>query len=399
MIKQDKSYDKKNILFIATTQNYYVDNQASFQRMYMNLLYFHNHSRFNVFVLQPKNDKHKENLNLKKDIKTFYFKHIKILWYTLVPFTDFNPFYITKVKEIVKRKKIDLIHIDYPYGINSLRIFKNIPLSYNSYNVEYIYTNTVGKFNFKIPKFMRFLFSLYIFFLEKSLLKYVTNINAISKNDKNMLLKLYNVPEEKINISTFGCNEKIYNFPLSKSEARFRQGIEEDSFYVIFHGDLLNKANFEAIQVIRNKIAKKLNNEKIVFLIAGRNSQFKNEKNIIFLGYLNDLRNFLYSADIAIVPIFRGSGIKTKIIDYLSASIPIITTKKGAEGLFIKHDIHGYILDQPKYDFVEKILYLKNNPEKIKEFKYNIKEVIKNYNWNRILKPVAEKYMKILKMK
>ena len=65
---------KLNILFVATLQSYFVENQASFSRMYNNLIYFHNHKKFNVFVLQPDFDKDQEKRSLKLDIKTHYFK-------------------------------------------------------------------------------------------------------------------------------------------------------------------------------------------------------------------------------------------------------------------------------------------------------------------------------------
>ena len=47
--------------------------------------------------------------------------------------------------------------------------------------------------------------------------------------------------------------------------------------------------------------------------------KFKNKKNLRFLGFIRDLRHFLFSSDIAIIPIFKGSGIKVKVIDYLSS--------------------------------------------------------------------------------
>ena len=94
---------KYNILFIATYQNYFVTDHANFSRMYKNLIFFHNNVKFNVVVLQPERDRLKENKKLNEGIRTYYFKEINIFNYNLVPFIDFNPFFVKKVLKIIKK--------------------------------------------------------------------------------------------------------------------------------------------------------------------------------------------------------------------------------------------------------------------------------------------------------
>lgn len=395
-----KSLNKKyNILFIATYQNNFVVNHANFNRMYNHLIYFKNHEDFNVIVLQPKKDLDIEKISLKKDFKIYYFREIHVLGYNLVPFIDFNPFFILKVLKIVKKQRIDLIHVDFVYGINSLRLIRKIPVSYNAYNVECIYANQVGKYYHKIPKTFRSLYSKYIYYLERFALKYVKNINAISRIDKKKFIEIYETSKEKIIVSPYGYRKEIHNNPITQENAKKRLKIDKDKFIVIFHGSYYtNYANKEAVYIIKNKIAPQIKDKDLLFLIAGKIPSFKNEDNLKFLGFVNDLKNFIYSADVAIAPILRGSGVRTKIIDYLSAFIPVITTRKGAEGLLLKNGVHGYIVDNPVEDTIEKILELKNNPNKIKEFKNNINElVVKHYEWENILGKVARRYKSIIK--
>ena len=67
-------------------------------------------------------------------------------------------------------------------------------------------------------------------------------------------------------------------------------------------------------------------------------------------------------------------------------------------GLILKNDKHGYIVNPqiPIEDMIEKILYLKNNPEKIKEFKRNIINLMENeYNWDKISKRIEKRYNEI----
>ncbi len=398
MNKENKSKEKYNILFIATDHNYFVNDNASFSRMYNNLLYFHNHKEFNVIVLQSSRDRAREERNLKNGIITYYFKELVVFNYNLFLFTDFNPFYLYKILKIIKKHKIDLFHIEYEYGLNILRLIRKTPISYNAYNVESIYMNQVGQYYKTIPRVFRSLFSKYIFFLEKYALKLVNNINAVSYIDKKKIIEMYNVPKEKIIVSTFGYRTEIFNNTRNQKEARERLKIKGDKFVVIFHTSYFsNDANKEATDIIRELIAPKVKDKDILLLLAGKMPSFQDRENLRFLGFVEDLNDFIYSADIAIAPILRGSGIKTKIIDYLSGGIPVITTKKGAEGILMQNGVHGFIITGKIKNFIEKINFLKNHPKEIKEMKLNIRDLYyKYYNWDLILKKVAARYKFII---
>ncbi len=400
-LDNSKNRKKINILFISNFDNYFVDNTPSFYRMYKNLIYFYDLSDFNVIVLQPLKDKKKENIELKKKIICHYYRILSVFGNNLSNFLDFNPFFITKVIKILKKYKIDLIHFDYPFGVNILKLITKIPISYNAYNVESIFCQEVATQYHKIPKFLRNFYIKYIYFLEKRVVKNVENINAISRDDKEKFIEIYNIPENKILINKMGYKIQIFKNRLDKKKARNNLNISRDKFIVIFHGSYYNNIpNREAIHFIKDIIVPKIKDDEILFLIAGRLPQFEERHNLRFLGFIENLNEFLYSADIALVPIFKGSGVRIKMIDYLSARIPMITTKKAILGLEFRNKIHGYIIDERNKNFImkmiSKIIKLKNNPNKIEQFKHNIENLLKkDYNWKETLKNLELKYRKL----
>ena len=126
---------------------------------------------------------------------------------------------------------------------------------------------------------------------------------------------------------------------------------------------------------------------------------FRNQKNLKFIGFVKDLNCFLYAADLAIVPIFRGSGVRLKMIDYLSARIPMVTTKKAVEGLILKNDVHTLIIEGKNIEkeIIEKIIEVKTNPNKLRKFKENIETLLKvHYDWDIILKTLEKKYKEVI---
>ncbi len=396
MRKTQNSRKKFNILFLSTNQSFFVDNHTNFFRMYAHLTYFSKKSDFNVIVMQPSFDKSKEKIEYKKDFQIYYYKQIKILGYTLCPFTDFNPFFWIKILIVLKKHKIDIIHIEFPFGIFYLKIISKTLISLNTHNVEYLYAKYISKNENKFPKFLSFLYQYYVYFIEKFALRFSANINAVSIDDIKNFRAIYNVPKEKIFLSTIGYREHIVNNPIDKTEARKILGITNDKFVVIFHG-ANNLPNREAIEFIKNRIAPSVKDDDILFLIAGNTQKFENTRNLNHFGYLENLKNFLYAADIAITPILRGTGMQTKILDYFSAKLPVLSTMIGVKGINFKDGKHGYIINIKENDVIEKIIELKNDPEKIKMFKKNIEDLIqKKFIWDNILGNLAERYKYII---
>ena len=389
-----------NILFISSDNNYFIRNTPSFYRMYKNLTFFHEQRNYNVIVLQPTRGRNHEEIALRKNIKCYYFKEIRIFRNTFIHFTDVNPFFIVQIIKILKIHKIHLIHVDFPYGINIIRKLTNIPISYNAHNIEAYFWKHIVKLYHKMPIFLRSLYAKYIYLVEKFAVKSASIINAISFYDQKLFNKTYKIYGNKIFVNRIGLNEEIFNNPISQKNARLKLNIRKNQFVVIFHGSYYNNLpNREAIKIIKEKIAPQVNDEEILFLIAGNTPFFKNNKNLRFLGFVHELRNFLYAADIAIVPIFKGSGIKIKVLDYLSSKIPVILTKQAAKRFFLKNGIHGYIVsdENPIEEIIESILKLKKNSKQIIEFKNNIQKLLeKKFNWETILLALEKRYREII---
>ena len=69
----------------------------------------------------------------------------------------------------------------------------------------------------------------------------------------------------------------------------------------------------------------------------------------------------------AIVPLLKGGGTKLKLLDYLSVGLPIVTTKKGVEGIEAKNSVHILISNSVDEEFINNIDYLlKNDNERLK---------------------------------
>ncbi|HRP02264.1 MAG TPA: glycosyltransferase family 4 protein [Candidatus Kapabacteria bacterium] len=65
---------------------------------------------------------------------------------------------------------------------------------------------------------------------------------------------------------------------------------------------------------------------------------FKGYPQINYLGFVEDLEQYIANADFMIAPLVYGGGTKVKVIEALSKSLPIITSEFGNEGIEAEHN-------------------------------------------------------------
>lgn len=83
--------------------------------------------------------------------------------------------------------------------------------------------------------------------------------------------------------------------------------------------------------------------------------KYHNNKDIYIYDYVENLTPYYETANVFVVPLLSGSGIKIKIIDAIQRGLPVVTTPVGAEGIPIKD---GIIVTKSKEEMSEAIIKL-----------------------------------------
>lgn len=107
------------------------------------------------------------------------------------------------------------------------------------------------------------------------------------------------------------------------------------------------------------------------------------DNNVIFTGFVSDddLVNLYATADIFLLTSkYEGFGIAN--CEALASGTPVITYDTTAASDYLKNGETGFITNHDINEFSEKILYLLDNPDKLKEFSLNSRKLIEaNYTW------------------
>ena len=113
---------------------------------------------------------------------------------------------------------------------------------------------------------------------------------------------------------------------------------------------------------------------------------------IIFRNGVDNLDVELEKYDIAIAPLFEGSGTRLKLLDYLASGIPTIGTTLSIEGLH--GDIRQSMIIEDSIDeYATAIEHLASNGKLYEELAQSGRRYVeKYYDWRNNLQPFSDIY-------
>lgn len=175
---------------------------------------------------------------------------------------------------------------------------------------------------------------------------------------------------------------------------------------ILFLGNMFYEPNENAVKLIQDKIIPKVleKSPRSKFIFTGKFPPYLKERTesygekVQFTGGVDDLNPILSTAKVALCPLFEGSGTRLKLLTYLSAGIPTITTNLGIEGL--SHEILNHLIVEDKIEnypnLILKVISQPHSKEKLKEARKWIED---NYSWNIESKNILKHYKDALSNK
>jgi len=296
-------------------------------------------------------------------------------------FVHIGMFFDRGFKRELNRHEASVLIATHPWSSPCFRIKKGQAFIYDAHNCEYILINEILK-----GRWYRAAISFFVKLIERSACRKSTIIIASSKKDKDLFVKLYKIAEEKIIVVPNGACIQDQPSYEKRKEVRLKLNISDGKMALLFIGTYY-KPNIEAAEFIINEIAPKLPESEIVLL--GSVSEYfrcnNTPKNVRLIGKVNDaeLYDWLIVADIGINPMFSGSGVNMKMLDYFSFGLPVVTTWIGARGIG-GVDSKDFIACK-KDEFVDRVKYILNNAELRNNMGMNARKLAEErYDWKKI---------------
>jgi GT2 family glycosyltransferase len=118
--------------------------------------------------------------------------------------------------------------------------------------------------------------------------------------------------------------------------------------------------------------------------------------NVIFTGYLQDLRPLFEQALVYIAPLRFGAGIKGKILDAMNFGVPVVTTSIGAEGIGLT-DKEDVLIADTAIHFGTAVMALHNDSLLWEGIRNRARQYVeKNFSQDAFIKRVEKVMTKLL---
>jgi glycosyltransferase involved in cell wall biosynthesis len=221
--------------------------------------------------------------------------------------------------------------------------------------------------------------------IEVDLCNQVDLVIAVSKRDSESLVR-HGVDSDRVHVIPHGVDISSFDAWAAAPDLRKQLGIAPDRPLLVYHGTYLYPPNLEAVQVLANEILPRLSSDGLrpTVLAIGPNPPTDGlHSDILFLGNVDSVAPYIKAADVAVVPLLRGGGTRMKVLDYFAASVPVVSTSKGVEGLGLTDGEQLMIRDG--YDaFAEAIGELLQGEERARSLGAAGRRYVEQFDWLKI---------------
>ena len=247
-----------------------------------------------------------------------------------------NPIVLYKIAQFLKNNQIRQCIMHQPFIALFLLPFKrflNIRFLIYVQNIEYQRFKSLKKLWWPL-----------LYAIEWFTYKYADGLFFISPDDQTEAIALFRLNPETCCVVNYGSY--LTATPANKPQIREQMvdalHIQPQCKIMLFFGPQSYAPNLEAVRLIRDQLYPQLIDKAPfpfeIFICGGglpadERDAFKACAHAHYLGFVDDIDNYVAAADIMLNPILTGGGVKTKIIESIAAGTPVVSFQTGAAGM------------------------------------------------------------------
>lgn len=178
-----------------------------------------------------------------------------------------------------------------------------------------------------------------------------------------------------------GINESKILYVISYYENLSNLIPKRNSLKILFYGAMGRRENIDAVVWFAESVLPQLRERMpFEFVVLGgnpANEVRKLENNAIkIMGFVDDIRPYFEDSLCLVVPLFGGAGIKIKVLEGMSAGIPVLTNEIGIEGVMARAG-EDYLRCNTAEEYIATIMRLVQEPKLAEEIGNNGRELVR----------------------
>ncbi len=276
----------------------------------------------------------------------------------------FSPIVGIRLWKFLKKEQITYLVIQQPFiGLLMLPVAKllNIKLFVYAHNIEFQRFKTIGKWWWRL-----------LWLVEWFVYRSADTVLFISKDDMQEAIPIFKLEASKCFEMPYGTRYPAA--PPGRETARqaiiTKHDLNVNVFLILFFATYSYKPNTDALERILDEINPILL-QKATFpykiLICGgalparfNKLQAYQDKNIHYIGFVENIDEYVQASDVTLNPVITGGGVKTKMVEAIALGTTVISAATGAKGVNPTACGEKLIIleDNDVNGFVESIIYL-----------------------------------------
>lgn len=299
---------------------------------------------------------------------------------------DLSKEYVEVARQLMKQS--DIVIFSHPYLFTLSKYLEEDKIViHESHNVECL---------LKSPYIQNQKFLEKISAIEKDACLRACITYATSDLDRSHLISLYGLDPERAFVVPNGVDVDQIQVIADDERQRQKESVKIAQHPTILFVGSWHPPNLEALRFIVEHIGKKC--QECFFIIIGSVRDYYIQEygalpdNFLAFGTVDeDEKHELYKlADIAINPMFSGSGTNLKMLDYMSAGIPVVTTPIGARGIPVVNYEHVIVCSPEQ--MAERIQELISDSKLRERLRDSARVLVENgFSWDSIARELEKR--------
>jgi glycosyltransferase involved in cell wall biosynthesis len=221
------------------------------------------------------------------------------------------------------------------------------------------------------------------------------------KEEENQILEMADgiisiAQQEKAYVETLNKSKKVIFLPTSMPASPMESTLSADFFHL---GAMDWEPNKRAMDwFIEHVWQSYVSANSQVFHLAGKNlnpSDYQHTKQVENHGEIADSQEFMCKKGILVLPLTEGKGLRIKVLEAGNLGVPIISTRKGVEGIGLTPEIH-YLEAQTAIEFTSQMERLAKDVSLRQTLGSNIRSyMLENFDPDTFNRKLLEFYQSI----
>ncbi|HUV14643.1 MAG TPA: glycosyltransferase [Acidobacteriota bacterium] len=319
-----------------------------------------------------------------------------VSYFPYEPFEEFNcRAFRTKLEQVLLEEDFDLAHFEWTQMGLYADLVGDIPKVMTEIEVNYAAHQTLIPVTSGILQKARLYYNtLQTLYREVEMCSRVDRVVTVTDADKNYLAGY--VRSEKLKVIHTGVDTRFFDFDPEGSVPGT----------IVFVGAFRHSPNIDAVHFFVDKVFPQILHEEpsAQFYIVGSSppaeiQQLGQHPNITVTGFVEDIRPYYRQAQVVVVPLRTGVGIRGKILEGWSAGRAMVATPLACLGLRAEHGENILIADNAQ-DFAMWTVALLRNPDFCRRLGLKGRTTgTEEYEWDIFGQQVVELYEELVSPK